>query len=300
MITITKNNKFLIAILIILSTIFLIVFLKNFTKHINNNVNQIVFSYPKWEIDFAWEKLPDMNLNYFVKERFDKEFLNVSYNLYQFFLYVKRIPLYMDYIETTLNEYDVPEDFKYLPIAESALRNDVVSSAWAAWIWQFMPETAREYWLIVNDDIDERYNFEKSSIAWAKYLEYLYTLFWDWTLVAASYNRWQNWIKNALEDQKVDNYYDLYLNEETSRYVFRILAIKYVLKDYENKKDYINKIIWGVYEKPNTIIMNVWKIDDLKSWANDLWQNYQTIKILNPWILNNYLPEWEWEVKVLK
>jgi hypothetical protein len=163
-----------------------------------------------------------------------------------------------------------------------------------------MPETAREYWLIVNDDIDERYNFEKASLAWAKYLNYLHTIFKDWTLVAASYNRWQNWIKNALKDQQVDNYYDLYLNEETSRYVFKILAIKYVIKDYETKKDYIDKLIWWIYEIPNTKTIEVWKIDDLKSWARDNWQNYLTIRSLNQWILGDKLPEWNWEIKVLK
>lgn len=295
-----KNNKILMIIFIIISAIFLIVFLTIFTKNVNKNVNQIVFSYPKWNIDFAWEKLPDLDENYFIKERFDKEFLNVSYNLYQFFLYVKRLPIYMPYIEEILEENDIPLDFKYLPIAESALRNDVVSNAWAAWIWQFIPETAREYWLIVNEQIDERYNFEKSSIAAAKYLNYLHTLFWDWTLVAASYNRWQNWIKNALKDQQVDNYYDLYLNEETSRYVFKILAIKYVIKDYETKKDYIDKLIWWIYEIPNTKTIKVWKIDDLKSWAKDNGQNYLTIKSLNQWILGDKLPDWNWEIKVLK
>lgn len=294
------KNKFFLWISWIILTILLIVFIKNTLNNITQNWDQIIFTYPEWKIDFAWEELPDLDENYFIKERFDKEFLNVSYNLYQFFLYVKRLPIYLPYIEEKLDEYNIPEDFKYLPIAESALRNDVVSSVWAAWIWQFMPWTAKEYWLIVNDNIDERYNFEKATLAAAKYLEYLHTLFWDWTLVAASYNRWQNWIKSALEDQKVNNYYDLYLNEETSRYVFRILAIKYVIKDYYNKKSYIDKIIWWVYKNPETKVVKLWKVSDLKSWAKDNWQNYQTIKILNPWILKDSLPEWDWEVKILK
>lgn len=294
------KNKFFLWISWIILTILLIVFIKNTLNNITQNWEQIIFTYPEWKIDFAWEVLPDLGENYFIKERFDKEFLNVSYNLYQFFLYVKRLPIYLPYIEEKLDEYNIPEDFKYLPIAESALRNDVVSSAWAAWIWQFMPGTAKEYWLIINENIDERYNFEKATLAAAKYLEYLHTLFWDWTLVAASYNRWQNWIKSALEEQKVDNYYDLYLNEETSRYVFRILAIKYVINDYYNKKSYIDKIIWWVYKNPETKVVKLWKVSDLKSWAKDNWQNYQTIKILNPWILKDSLPEWDWEVKILK
>jgi soluble lytic murein transglycosylase-like protein len=136
-------RKYILIIILIFIAIFLIVF-NIFFKN-NNSQNTIVFSYPGNEIDFAGEKLPDLEENYFIKERFDKEFLNISYNLYQFFLYVKRLPLYMPYIEKQLKEYNIPDDFKYLPIVESALRNDVVSSAGAGGIWQFMPDTAREY-----------------------------------------------------------------------------------------------------------------------------------------------------------
>lgn len=292
-------TKKLIITFIILITIILIVF-NIFNKKNNYSNNSIIFSYPWNNLEFAGEKLPNLDNNYFIKERFDKEFLNTSYNLYQFFLYVKRLPLYMWYIENKLDEYGIPKDFKYLPIAESALRNDVVSEAWAAWIWQFMPETAREYWLIVNNEIDERYNFEKSTDSAVKYLNYLYSIFKNRTLVAASYNRWQNGIKTALAEQKVDNYYDLYLNEETSRYVFRILSIKYVIKDYESKKSYIDKIIGWVYKQPKTKIIKTWKIDDLKKWAVDNWQNYQTIKRLNMWIRKDFLPEGKWEIKILK
>jgi len=292
-------TKYLMIIFIILIAIFLIVFNNFWEKNISNK-NSIIFSYPGNELEFAWEKLPNLEENYLIKERFDKEFLNTSYNLYQFFLYIKRLPLYMWFIEENLKKYNIPDDFKYLPIAESALRNDVVSSAWAAWIWQFMPATALEYWLIVNEDIDERYNFEKSTIAAIKYLNYLYWLFWNRTLVAASYNRWQNGIKSALNDQKVNNYYDLYLNEETSRYVFRILAIKYVIQDYETKKSYIDKLIGWVYKKPEIEIKKVWKIADLKSWARKNNQSYQTIKNLNMWIKKDFLPEGNWEIKLLK
>ncbi len=292
-------TKHLVIIAIILITIFLIVF-NIFFKNFSSNGNAIFFSYPESKLEFAGEVLPDFEENYFIKERFDKEFLNISYNLYQFFLYVKRLPLYMWYIEEKLDEYNIPEDFKYLPIAESALRNDVVSTAWAGWIWQFMPETAREYGLIVNDDIDERYNFEKATDAAVRYLDYLHWLFGNRTLVAASYNRWQNGIKKALEDQKVDNYYDLYLNEETSRYVFRILAIKYVLQDYEKRKSYIDKVIGWQYKSPKTTLIKVWQIEDLKKWATENNQKYETLKTLNMWIKNDSLPEWNWEITIMQ
>lgn len=292
-------TKQLMIIFIILITILTIVF-NNFYRK-NNSVNtNIIFSYPWNNLDFAGEKLPSLNENYFIKEKFDKEFLNTSYNLYQFFLYIKRFPIYITYIEEKLKENNIPLDFKYLPIAESALRNDVVSNAGAAGIWQFMPETAREYGLMVNDDIDERYNFEKATDSAIKYLSYLYKMFEDRTLVAAAYNRWQNGIKNALKDQNVDNYYDLYLNEETSRYVFRILSIKYVVLDYENKKDYIDTVIGWLYNPPKTETLFVGKINNLKKWSLEQWQNYQTVKNLNMWIKKDFLPEWKWWVKILK
>ncbi len=290
-------TKYLVIISIVLITIFLIVFNIFFKDNISET--NIIFSYPDTHLEFAWEKLPDLEENYFIKERFDKEFLNISYNLYQFFLYVKRLPLYMWYIEEKLDEYNIPEDFKYLPIAESALRNDIVSSAWAGWIWQFMPETAKEYGLIINSEIDERYHFEKATQAAVKYLDYLHNLFWNRTLVAASYNRWQNGIKRAMKDQKVDNYYDLYLNEETSRYVFKILAIKYVLQDYEKKKTTINKLIGWQYKPPKTTLIKLWKTDDLKKWADENNQDYQALKNLNMWILWNTLPEWNWELTII-
>ena len=237
--------------------------------------------------------------NFFIKERFDKEFLNTSNNLYQFYLYVKRYPLYIPDIEAKLELAWVPDDFKYLPIAESALRNDVVSSAWAAGIWQFMPETAREYWLRVDEYIDERYHFEKSTDAAIAHIWDLFERFDDWTLATAAYNRWQWWIGRALEDQNVDNYYDLYLNDETSRYVFRILAIKYMMLSYFERQDLINKIIWGVHEKPETITLNVWEIEDISEWSSKNGYRYKDIKLLNRWIVWESLPEGEWDIKVL-
>jgi membrane-bound lytic murein transglycosylase D len=152
--------------------------------------NSIVFEYPEQEIEFAWDKLPMNGKNFDNKERFDKEFLGTSNNLYQFYLYVKRYPEYIPYIEKELKKAWIHDDFKYLPIAESALRDDVVSSAGAWWIWQFMPETGKRYGLRIDEYVDERYDFEKATWAAIEYLSDLYEDFWDWALVAAAYNRW--------------------------------------------------------------------------------------------------------------
>ena len=129
-------------------------------------------------------------------QKLEKELLITQFNIYQFLLYHKRAPLYFPYIESVLADHDVPNDFKYLTLAESGLRTDAVSHAGAAGIWQFIPETARRYGLTVNEFIDERYHFKKSSIAAAKYLAYIHDLLarngyedGSWTLTAAAYNR---------------------------------------------------------------------------------------------------------------
>lgn len=292
-----KNNSLLAVVYGVLFFLILSVFL--YSKY-EAGTATIIFEYPGDEIEFAGDEVDLSWDDYYNKERFDKEFILASNNLYQFYLYAKRYPLYIPYIEKKLQEAWIPNDFKYLPIAESALRNDVVSTAWAAWIWQFMPETGKRYGLVVNEYVDERYHFVKATDAAIAYLSDLYDKFWDWALVAAAYNRWENGLARDMESQNVDNYYDLYLNEETSRYVFRILAIKYVMMAYFEKKDFIDKIIWWVYSDPMTQEVPVWKIESISLWAKENGYNYKDIKILNRWIIWDSLPEWEWFISVLQ
>lgn len=292
-----KNNSTLLWV--VYGVLFLLLIgwflLTKFTKE----KSSIVFSYPDEILSFAWEQIPLDATHFSVKERFDKEYLLTSNNLYQFYLYVKRYPLYIPYVEAELKKNNIPDDFKYLPIAESALRNNVVSHAWAAGIWQFMPETAKAYWLIVNEHVDERYHFEKSTQAAIEYFKVLYKKFDNWTLVAAAYNRGENGLQRALDDQNVENYYDLYLNEETSRYVFRIMAIKYVMQSYFQKKDFIDRVIGGVYSLPSTQELELSEISDIKQWCLENNLSYQNFRLLNPWVLGNTLPEWNWKIKIL-
>lgn len=293
-----KKHYFVIffsAILIISSWLYLNT---KSTYKINTN---ILINYPEIDkLNFSWEKV-DFNWKYYYnKERFDKEFLITSNNYYQLFLYIKRYPLYIPYIEKKLAENDIPDDFKYLAIAESALLNNTLSSASAAGIWQFMPETAKRYDLIVNDVVDERYNFEKSTDAAIAYFKDLYKKFWNRTLVAAAYNRWENWLQRALDKQNVSSYYDLYINEETSRYVFRILSIKYALEDYKTNNKIVEKLIWWEYKQPEIKTIKVFKIENLLKWSEGYNQNFKSIKLLNQWIIWDYLPKWEWEIKILK
>ena len=263
--------------------------------------NTLVFSYPNDDIEFSGEMVPmQAEDDYYNKERFDKEFLLSSNNLYQFYLYVKRYPLYIPYIEKKLEQADIPDDFKYLPIAESALRDDVVSSAWAWGIWQFMPDTAKRYGLQIDDFVDERYQFEKATDAAVLYLGDLYEIFWDWALVAAAYNRGENGLQRDMKEQGIGNYYNLYLNEETSRYVFRILAIKYVMQSYFERKSTIDAFIGWVYTPPETEFITVSEIKDLSLWCQENAYLYNDIKILNRWIIGESLPLGKWNIKVMK
>lgn len=287
--------KKIAIVFIILLTLLLYFFIQKY-----NNINNFLFAYPDYPIDFAWEEMLTDSKHFSNKEKFDREFIVTSNTLYQFYLYIKRYPLYIPYIEKKLKEAKIPDDFKYLVIVESALKNDVISSAWAWWIWQFMPETAKSYWLKIDDFVDERYNFEKSTDAAIRYLSNIYKDLWNRTLVAASYNRWENAIKKALIDQNTDNYYDLYLNEETWRYVFKILAVKYIIKNYFEHKKRVDFIAWEPFSLPKNKTIKVVKIDDLVKFATEKWQSYNNVRLLNPWIKGTSLPEWEWEIKVLK
>jgi len=248
----------------------------------------------------ADSKIPTPKENIFIAERFDKEYMAVAMNLYQFALYAKRYPVYMPSIERKLKAAWLPNDLKYLAIAESALRNDVVSKAGAAGIWQFMPATARDYGLTVNEYVDERYHVEKSTDAAIRYLKKLYSLFGDRPLAMAAYNMGQWAVWRSLEAQGVKSYYDLYMNEETSRYVFRILWIKYAFEWYFPQQEDFHALYWPAYNSIETKTITVWKIDDLPKWALEQGYNYQTIKYLNRWILKSSLPKGTWSIAVPK
>lgn len=250
------------------------------------------------EVNFAWEKVKLDNEHYFNNEKFIKELNIARFNNYQFILYHKRELIYFPIIEKKLKAAWIPDDFKYLAVAESWLRNDALSDSNAGWIWQFIPDTWTRYWLKIDKNIDERYNFEKETDAAILYFQKLYKDFKNWTLVAASYNRWENWIQRALDDQKVTSYYDLYLNEETSRYVWRILAIKYLM--INRYRIFDSNELWEQFIPPNTKDIDVNGAIDLKKWSNDNWYIYSNIKYLNPWIIWDSLPQWNWKIRTFK
>lgn len=280
-------------------SIFVLILSYNFWKWTEEKIinldisKQIDFN----NINFAWEKTPFDDSHYFNREKFARELSINRFNLYQFILFHKREPIYFPYIEKRLKEEGIPDDFKYLAVAESALKNDALSDANAWGIWQFIPDTAKRFWLTINWSVDERYNFEKETEAAIKYFKKLYKDFGNRTLVAAWYNRWETWLKNALDDQSVNSYYDLYLNEETSRYVWRILAIKYLM--INKNKIFDPSELGDQFIPPKTKEIEVkWKIN-IKKWSSDNSYIYANIKNLNGWIIWDTLPEWTWKIKVL-
>lgn len=255
----------------------------------NENKNKITHEgtayYFPTAVDFAGENAP-LNIAD-VNERFERELL-VNANLHaSTILILKRANRAFPIIEPILKKNGVPDDFKYLAVIESALLN-AVSSAGARGVWQFMPETAKEKGMEVNDCVDERYHLEKSTEAACKYLLAAKSKFGSWTLAAASYNGGMTGVNKHIEIQKVSNYYDLLLNDETSRYVFRILALKEIMKNPEKFGFNIPK--QELYELfPTRKIEIDSTVNNLADLAISQGINYKILKIYNPWLRDSKL-----------
>lgn len=225
--------------------------------------------------------------NFDIKERLDKELIVNTYYHSSTIQSFKRANRYFPTLEKILAEENVPEDFKYLCLIESGL-TQAVSPAGAKGFWQFMPKTGEEYGLTVNQEVDERLHIEKSTHAACEYLKDANAKFDDWLLTSASYNRGVGGITRDLETQEVEDYFDLHLNNETSRYVFRILALKLI---FESPEAYgFNKDKLSLYESiPTRSIEVSSSIDNLMHWAKENGSNFHMLKTLNPWIRGNKL-----------
>ncbi len=222
-----------------------------------------------------------------VFERFERDFLINVNDRVQIMLYLKRAGRFFPYIEKKLAEAGLPDDFKYLAVAESKLM-DLRSPAGAAGIWQIMPATGREYGLIVNDLVDERYNFELATDIAIKYLLQAYKRFKNWSVVAASYNMGMGGVSGEMSFQQTNNYYDLWLNRETARYVFRIAAIKECMQN-PAKYGYESTALYRPIETKSVLVQT--PISDLAQWAIAQGTTYKMVKFLNPWIRGKSLPQ---------
>ncbi|WP_299823929.1 lytic transglycosylase domain-containing protein [uncultured Pontibacter sp.] len=248
----------------------------------NDSALKPVFSPPAVpsSLSFAGEPVPLHVPD--VAERLDRELLVNSYLHATTLLGLKRMQRYMPEIKALLKENNIPEDFVYLALAES-LFGQVTSPAGAAGFWQLMPDTARGYGLIVNGEVDERFHVRKATLAAVQYLKRARERFGSWTNAAASYNRGMAGLGRALERQGVNSYYDLYLNDETSRYMFRILALIEVLGN-PKKYNFDLPAEHGYQPLPSRSVKVTATIADLPAFALQKGTNYKTLRLYNPWI----------------
>ncbi|MDD4968282.1 MAG: lytic transglycosylase domain-containing protein [Paludibacter sp.] len=236
---------------------------------------------------------------YDMRERFDREQIVIGFNHSTSILIIKRANRFFPIIEPILKENGVPDDFKYLAVIECNLDLRAVSGAGAAGLWQLMPKTAQQFGLEVNDEVDERYHIERSTIAACKYFKSAYNKYKNWTTVAASYNAGMGRISSEKENQQVDEAFDLLLNSETSRYVFRILAMKQFL---ENPKAFGYTLGRDqFYQNINTKeILLQEPVADWTAWAAQKGISYSQLKDFNVWLRDRKLTNKTGKVYILK
>lgn len=254
-------------------------------KKLINDYNVYALPIPE-RMDFAGEVVPLDNPD--IRERLDRELLVNTYWQSNMLLLIKRSYKFFPIIEPLLEKYGLPDDFKYLAVAESGLMN-VRSSAGAAGFWQFLKGTGKEYGLEINHYVDERYNLELATSVAAQYLKESKERFGSWTMAAAAYNAGNGGIQHQVDRQKSDNnYYNLLLNEETSRYVFRILAIKEIMT---NPRQYgFNFREKDLYQSVPTYTVRVdTAVSNLANFARQFGISYKILKIHNPWLRDNFL-----------
>lgn len=237
--------------------------------------------------DFAGEPIP---MDYFdVTERLERELLVNTYHHSSTLLHIKLALRFFPLFERILKEEGIPQDLKYLAVAESSLRN-AVSSAGAKGIWQFKEEAAKELNLEVNTYVDERNDPERATRAACQYLKKLKERFGSWTLAAAAYNMGPTALTRAMSEQKEDNYFDLNLSDETNRYVFRIVAIKEIMKSPDKFGFFLQKKEMYSPLDNYELVTRSEGIPSLADFAHEHQITYRQLKLYNPWLLKSELP----------
>lgn len=238
-------------------------------------------------INFCGDKVDFDRID--MAERLDRELTGTIYGQTMSSLIIKRANRYFPRLIEILKQNRMPEDLIYLAVAESSLDINALSPAKAAGIWQFMAATGKQYGLEVNDDVDERYDPEKETVAACQYLRNAYSKYGNWATVCASYNAGTARISNELASQQVNTSFDLRLVSETSRYVFRIIALKIFLENpkrfgYRLRSNQLYQPIEYDEVRVNTPVAN-WT-----TWAREHGITYAQLRDANPWIRSNKLP----------
>lgn len=222
-------------------------------------------------------------------ERMDRELIAFTYSHTNSLLMLKRSERYFQQIEPILKLYGVPDDLKYLMAIESNLSPKALSTAGAAGLWQFTKATGKEYGLIIDNEVDERYNIEKETIAACQYLNKAYTRYGNWMTVAASYNAGQGGISKRLADQRRKTALDLWLVEETSRYMFRILVAKMLFENPAAFGFKVDKFDRYPYYAPKKIVTVNGAIESLVDFAEENGCSYMQLKEANLWLRDSKL-----------
>ena len=236
-------------------------------------------------MSFAGERVPMET--YYVREGLDRELIANTYGHTSMLLYFKRAHRFFPVIEPILRRNGVPADFKYLCVIESGLTN-ATSPAKAQGYWQFMKTTGQRYGLEINDEIDMRNHLEASTEAACKYLKMLHDTFGSWTAAAAAYNCGEGGLSRNMTKQSIDTYYDTRLNNETTRYVYRILAVKQIMQHPQ---------LYGFYLRPGDLYPTLPTREatlsgqnvDLYAFAKSNGTTYKMLRELNPWLTTEKL-----------
>ncbi len=275
------------------------------TAHTSNNPSARTAATPlpisTWKIpetlDFCGEAVPlDVPE---VRERVEREFYVNLQTPGQIILYIKRSGRYFPLYERVMKEMNMPTDLRFLSVAESALFM-ARSTKDAVGLWQFMPATARAMGLVVNDWVDERRHPEKSTRAAMKYLKSGFDSNGSWTNAAAGYNMGHTGFGENIAYQNKKSFYDLYLNEETSRYILRIAVIKHIMLHAHDYGIIVPEEERYGRETTRTVRVSA-PVDNLAQWALANGSSYKDVKLLNPWILGRKLPapaSGAWEISV--
>ncbi len=233
------------------------------------------------QINFVGETIPMQEPD--LRERLDRE-IHVNANWHSnTILMIKRAQRWLPTIERILEENGVPADFKYLPIIESGLVEYARSPANAVGFWQLLKGTAKDFGLEVNKEVDERYDPIKSTEAACKYLKKAHSKFGNWVNVAASYNIGMRGFERRLEEQKINSYFDMLLNDETARYFFRLVSMKMILENPQAYGFYIDSKE-GYYQPEFEVVTVTETIDDLVEFAHTHGVSYKILKRYNPWL----------------
>lgn len=236
---------------------------------------------------------------YDLRERMDRELMSFTYMHSTTMLTIKKANRYLPIIEPILRQQGVPDDLKYLAIIESSLNTLAKSPAGAAGMWQFMQTTGRQYGLEVNNNIDERYHIEKATVAACKYLKEAYEKYGNWLSVAASYNGGQARITSELKKQQAEKATDLWLVEETSRYMFRLLAAKEVFTNPQRFGFLLKREELYPVMKYDEVTVTT-GIDTLATFAKQHGISYRELKDANPWLRQDFLQNKSGRTYVLK